>query len=95
MPQESVGAKTWDTGIESHAATNSIKKTLNIASAVADLKLLSSADMLIGTSQSQFSRIGFYLMVSRTGAVPPYAFLDSPFCSEYSPGMPGWCRQAA
>lgn len=53
---------------------------LVFSSLFAELKLLSSAHMLIGTSGSWVTRLVFFMITGRRGGrPPPFTFMDAPF----------------
>ena len=55
-----------------------LERALVMASLHAELSLLSTADAFVGTSASYVSRLIWLLMVGRSGAVPPFVFIDEP-----------------
>ena len=79
-----------------------LDRTLAVSSLLAELELLSSADMLIGTSTSWVSRLAFLALVGRradrrsagalgtlAGGPPPFIFLDAPFGWLWDRGVKG------
>ena len=51
---------------------------LAAASFLADLDLLASADFFVGTWEATLSRLAVLAIAARTGALPPFIFLDAP-----------------
>ena len=78
-----------------------LDRALAVSSLLAELELLASADMLIGTSTSWVSRLAFLALVGRrrrrhalaSGAAaavpPPFIFLDAPFGWLWDRGVKG------
>jgi hypothetical protein len=66
-----------------------LDRGLAITSLFAELQLLASADMLIGTSTSWVTRLAFFAMVGASGVVPPHIFLDAPLYWIFDRGVRG------
>jgi hypothetical protein len=66
--------------IENMAQAGELKLDVVTTSAIGDMELLSQGDMFIGGSTSMFARTIFVLMYGRLGVLPPFHFVDQPFC---------------
>ena len=49
-----------------------------LGSLLADLELLSRAEIFVGTSASWTSRLALLAIIGEQGAIPPFALLDAP-----------------
>jgi len=75
------------TFMEDHLRANEYKDETVIRMTwdyLADVALMASCDMMIGTFSSNIERLAFELMVVHKGYIPPYISLDVPWCAHYS-----------
>jgi hypothetical protein len=66
--------------IEKREAEGKLDNDVVTTSALADMQLLSRGDMFIGSSLSVYTRLAFLLIHGRRGVLPPFHFVDSPYC---------------
>jgi len=59
-------------------------RSVIFSSALAEMVLLSNADMLIGTSASTVSRLALLAQVGQLGFIPPFAWIDTPMGCLYT-----------
>ena len=75
-----IGLRQGTVYIEDRLAAGQIDAALVFGSLFAELELLSSAQMVVGTAASWVSRLTFLMIVGRQGGrPPPFEWLDSPF----------------
>ena len=67
-----------------------VDRALAFSSFHADLALLSSADMFVGTSASMTSRLALLAIIGRSGVLPPFVLLDRPFGQVFPQSTVGW-----
>jgi hypothetical protein len=66
--------------IEKREAAGKLNNDVVVTSALGDLQLLSRGDMFIGSSLSVYTRLAFLLIQGRRGPMPPFHFVDAPYC---------------
>ena len=64
--------------IENRNGRGLVDRAAVLSTFFADLLLLSTADMLVGTAASWTSRLALYAIVGESGALPPFEMIDRP-----------------